>query len=309
MPELPEIETIKTGLKKYLIGCEIVGIEVKIPKMFIGNKKDVIGLKITNLKRIGKGLIFELENNYMLIAHLKMTGQFVYRDNSTKNIALSKKIGGETLPSKYSHVIFKLKTSSFAKASEDKQRLKALGIEGLDAFLYYNDLRQFGWIKVIKEDELMNIPFFKEMGPEPFISKAMDGKPLTLEYFQNIVQKGNLPIKVFLMDQKRIGGIGNIYANDALNLAKIDPRRKGKTLKEKEIKKLYDSIFFIIKKSLEYGGSSDENFVNALGQEGSYQNHALVYGKKGQKCPNCKGIIEKTKLGGRGTFFCPLCQQ
>ncbi|PIY95127.1 MAG: hypothetical protein COY68_00090 [Candidatus Levybacteria bacterium CG_4_10_14_0_8_um_filter_35_23] len=288
MPELPEIETIKIGLRKYLIGKKIVDVEVNIPKMFVGKKEDILGAKIVNLKRIGKGLIMELDNNFVLAVHLKMTGQLVYRDENTKSQVLSKKVGGETLPSKYSHIIFSLDRGGV---------------------LFYNDLRQFGWIKVIKKDELMDVPFFKEMGPEPKVGDDIAGKELTIDYFKEVVQKGNLPIKIILMDQKRIGGIGNIYANDALFKAGIDPRRKGKTLTKKEIKKLYDAVFYIIKKSLQYGGSSDENFVNALGQEGNYQKHALVYGKKGQKCPKCGSVIEKIFLGGRGTFFCPACQR
>ncbi|PIP75102.1 MAG: hypothetical protein CO135_03450 [Candidatus Levybacteria bacterium CG_4_9_14_3_um_filter_35_16] len=288
MPELPEIETIKIGLRKYLIGKKIVDVEVNIPKMFVGKKEDILGAKIVNLKRIGKGLIMELDNNFVLAVHLKMTGQLVYRDENTKSQVLSKKVGGETLPSKYSHIIFSLDRGGV---------------------LFYNDLRQFGWIKVIKKDELMDVPFFKEMGPEPKVGDDIAGKELTIDYFKEVVQKGNLPIKIILMDQKRIGGIGNIYANDALFKAGIDPRRKGKTLTKKEIKKLYDAVFYIIKKSLQYGGSSDENFVNALGQEGNYQKHALVYGKKGQKCPKCGSVIEKIFLGGRGTFFCPICQK
>ena len=111
------------------------------------------------------------------------------------------------------------------------------------------------------------------------------------------------------MDQKKIGGVGNIHANDALFEAKIDPRRKAKSLSPQEIGKLYESILQVLQKGLKYGGSSDENFVNALGQEGNYQNHTLVYGKKGQKCPVCGGIIQKIKLGGRGTYFCPSCQK
>ncbi|PIZ98997.1 MAG: hypothetical protein COX78_02415 [Candidatus Levybacteria bacterium CG_4_10_14_0_2_um_filter_35_8] len=288
MPELPEIETIKIGLRKYLIGKKIVDVEVNIPKMFVGKKEDILGAKIVNLKRIGKGLIMELDNNFVLAVHLKMTGQLVYRDENTKSQVLSKKVGGETLPSKYSHIIFSLDRGGV---------------------LFYNDLRQFGWIKVIKKDELMDVPFFKEMGPEPKVGDDIAGKELTIDYFKEVVQKGNLPIKIILMDQKRIGGIGNIYANDALFKAGIDPRRKGKTLTKKEIKKLYDAVFYIIKKSLQYGGSSDENFVNALGQEGNYQKHALVYGKKGQKCPKCGSVIEKIFLGGRGTFFCSSCQK
>lgn len=287
MPELPEIETIKLGLRKYLIGHKILDVEVNKAKMFEGDKKNILGAKITNLQRIGKGLIIELNNDFDLAVHLKMTGQLVYRDDKTKNIKLSPKTGGQALPSKYSHIIFTL----------DK-----------GATLYYNDLRQFGWIKVLKKEDVMQMPFFKKMGPEPKVGNDLVGKELSLVYFKQVIQKGNLPIKIILMDQKRIGGIGNIYANEALFKAGIDPKRKGKTLTEQEIKKLYDSVFYVIKKSMEYGGSSDENFVNALGQEGNYQNHALVYGKKGKKCPKCNGIIQKISLGGRGTYFCPSCQ-
>lgn len=280
MPELPEVETIRLGLQKHLVGHKIKSIQIKTPKMFVGSPEKIIGVKITSLKRIGKGLIIELDNDFVLAVHLKMTGQLIYQDEKTKNIALSVKTGGTTLPSKYSHIIFTLDNG---------------------AFLYYNDLRRFGWIKVVKKDQLMQIPFFKEMGPEPL-------KDLTFEKFEKIISNSSLVVKVLLMDQKKIGGIGNIYANDALFKAKIDPRRKAKTLSFREIKKLYEAILQVLRKSLEYGGSSDENFVNALGQEGNYQNHTLVYGREGEKCPDCDGAIKKIKLGGRGTYFCS-CQK
>jgi formamidopyrimidine-DNA glycosylase len=288
MPELPEVETLKLGLQKYLVGHKIEAVEVRVPKIFSGSAKQIIGAKITGLKRIGKSLIIELDNNFVLTVHLKMTGQLVYRDQKTRNLILSVKVGGATLPSKYTHVIFTLDHG---------------------AFLYYNDLRRFGWIKIVREDDLQNTPFFKDMGPEPKVGPDLAGKELILNYFKETVKKGNLPIKLILMDQKKIGGIGNIYANDALFKAKIDPRRKGKTLTDEEIKALYDAIFYVLKKSLEYGGSSDENYVNALGQEGNYQNHTLIYGKEGEKCHLCPGIIQKIKLGGRGTYFCSKCQK
>lgn len=281
MPELPEVETIKLGLQKYLVGHKIVDVQTNLPKIFAGDKKDIIGARFVGLKRIGKGLILELDNDFVLAVHLKMTGQLVYQDDKTKILVLSPKVGGATLPSKYTHIIFTLDNG---------------------AFLYYNDLRQFGWVKVVRKDELMNIPFFKEMGPEPL-------KDLTLEKFINIVSQSNLVIKAMLMDQKKIGGIGNIYVNEALFAAGIDPRRKAKSLTAVEIKKLYDSIIRVLKKGLEYGGSSDENFVNALGQEGNYQKHTLVYGREGERCPGCKGIIQKIQLGGRGTYLCPKCQK
>jgi len=288
MPELPEVETLKLGLKKYLVGHKIENVEVRVPKIFQGNPKDIIGAKVVDIKRIGKGLIIELNNSFVLTVHLKMTGQLVFQDKTTQQVSLSKKVGGETLPSKYSHVIFNL----------DK-----------GAKLYYNDLRRFGWIKVLPKTELGNVTFFKEMGPEPKVGDDLAGKELTLDYFKNTIQKASLPVKLILMDQKRIGGIGNIYANDALYLAKIDPRRKGKTLSGEEVEELFKAVYEVIKKSLDYGGSSDENYVNILGQEGKYQNHTLVYGKKGEKCSVCGSIIEKIQLGGRGTYFCPSCQR
>jgi formamidopyrimidine-DNA glycosylase len=288
MPELPEVETLKLGLKQYLVGHKILSVEVRAPKIFSGDKKNIIGAKIIGLKRIGKGLIIELDNDFVLTVHLKMTGQLVYRDQKTKNLTLSLKVGGPTLPSKYTHVIFTL----------DK-----------GAFLYYNDLRRFGWIKIVRRVDLPKVPFFKDMGPEPKVGSDLAGKELTFVYFKDVIQKANQPVKLVLIDQKRIGGIGNIYANDALFKARIDPRRRGKTLTDEEIKNLYDAIFYVLKKSLEYGGSSDENYVNALGQEGNYQNHALVYGREGEKCKLCPGVIQKIMLGGRGTYFCPECQK
>ena len=288
MPELPEIETVKLGLQKHLVGHRIEDIEVKIPKMFAGRKEDILGVKITNIKRIGKGLIIEFDNDYLLVVHFKMTGQLVFQDKTTESLVLSKKVGGDSLPTKYSHIIFTL----------DK-----------GAKLYYNDLRQFGWAKVLKKDELMKMPFFSEMGPEPKVGEDLVGKELTFDYFKSVLLKSNLAIKVILMDQKKIGGIGNIYANDALFLAGINPTRKGKSLSDVELKNLFKAIFAVINKSLSFGGSSDENFVNALGQDGNYQDHTLVYGKKGQKCPKCSSIIQKIQLGGRGTFFCPVCQK
>lgn len=301
MPELPEVETIRLGLQKYLVGRKIADIEIRIPKLFVGNKEDVVEAEIVGLKRIGKGLIIELDNDFVLAVHLKMTGQLVYRDSKIKPV-LSTKVGGATLPSRYTHVIFKLKSQkSKFKTIVHSSKLENRS-ESQNAYLYYNDLRRFGWIKVVRKDELMQVPLFRDMGPEPLNN-------LTMKQFNNIVLSSNLAIKVLLMDQKRIGGIGNIYANDALFDAKINPSRKAKSLASSEIKRLYDSILKVLKKGLDCGGSSDENFVNALGQEGNYQNHTLVYGREGEKCSVCSSKIQKIKLGGRGTYFCPICQK
>jgi formamidopyrimidine-DNA glycosylase len=288
MPELPEVETLKLGLQKYLVGHKIEKIEVRVAKIFQGNPKDVIGAKVADIKRVGKGLIIELDNDFDLVVHLKMTGQLVYQDAKTQNIILSKKVGGETLPSKYSHVIFSL----------DK-----------GAKLYFNDLRRFGYIKIIKKQDVASLPFFKEMGPEPFPRPDFDQKTLSFEQFHSILEKSGLAIKVLLMDQKKIGGIGNIYANEALFKAGISPKRRAKNVSKEEAKALYKAIFEVIEKGLKFGGSSDENFVNVLGQEGQYQQHFLAYGQEGKKCSICGGTIKKIFLGGRGTYFCEKHQK
>ena len=281
MPELPEVETIRKGLDKYLVGHKIEDVELKNAKLFTGDPKDIIGAKVKEIRRFGKGLVIDLDNSFSLAIHVKLTGQLIYRDDKTKDIPVSPaKVG--TIPNNFTHVIFHL----------DK-----------GAKLYYNDQRRFGWIKVVKTDKVGEMSYFKGIGPEPF-------KDLTYEKFKSRVSVSPVVIKPLLMDQKRIGGIGNIYANDALFLAGVDPKRKANTLTEKETVKLYSAIHKVMERGFKYGGASELTFVNVLGQEGEYQMHSLVYGKRGKDCPNgCGGKIDKIYLGGRGTFFCKNCQK
>ncbi|MBI3984943.1 MAG: bifunctional DNA-formamidopyrimidine glycosylase/DNA-(apurinic or apyrimidinic site) lyase [Candidatus Levybacteria bacterium] len=288
MPELPEVETIRLGLSKYLVGHKILDVDVKLKRIFTGDPKSIIGARVESIDRFGKGLVINLDNGYSIAIHIKLTGQIIYNDLTfirNRNIHLSKAKVGQ-LPNKFTHVIFTL----------DK-----------DAKLYYNDIRQFGWIKIVKKADLKTLPFFKDLGPEPIPSSGQP--PLTLEQFENILSKSNLAVKVLIMDQKRIGGVGNIYANDALFLSSIDPRRKAKEITKIEAKKLFGAILTVLKKGLKYGGASELTFVNALGEEGGYQNHFLAYGKKGEKCSVCGATMEKIFLGGRGTFFCPKHQK
>jgi formamidopyrimidine-DNA glycosylase len=217
-----------------------------------------------------------------------MTGQLIFNDLAfikNSNIHLSKKKVG-TIPNKFTHVIFTL----------DK-----------GAMLYYNDIRQFGWLKIVKKEDLQKLAFFKELGPEPIPSSGQ--KPLTLEQFSQILSKSSLAVKVLIMDQKRIGGIGNIYANDGLFLAGINPKRPAKSLTKVEVEKLFKSLLEVLHTGLKYGGASELTYVNALGEDGKYQDYFLAYGKKGEKCSICDGVIEKIFLGGRGTFFCPKHQK
>ncbi len=282
MPELPEVETIRRGLEKYLVGRKIENVEVRLARIFQGDIKDITGAKFKDIKRFGKALVLDLNNGYSLAIHVKMTGQLVYKgkENSSEF--------AKQLPSKFTHVIFTLDRG---------------------AFLFYNDIRQFGWIKVLKTQEVQKQNFFKDLGPEPLVGQTSSGQSnLTLDKFKEIISNKSTNIKVLLMDQKKIAGVGNIYANDALFLAGIDPRRPAKSLAEDEIVKLYKAIIEVLKRGLKYGGSSENTYVNALGETGSYQEYALVYGKTGKPCPKCGTPIEFVRLGGRGTFFCSSCQ-
>lgn len=302
MPELPEVETIRKGLEKYLVGHRIIDIEVRLPKLVTGDSLQATGAKIKGVRRAGKGLIIDLDNGYSIAIHIKLTGQLIYRGVSpafAKAMAGKRvsweRIGGD-LPNKWTHIIFKL----------DK-----------GAFLYYNDIRQFGWIKIVKTDEVNTLPFFKELGPEPLVTGKDGRRPggasgpegLTLEKFREIVCRASTKIKPLLMDQTKIGGVGNIYANEALWVAGIDPQRPAKSLSQSEQSKLYNAILKVLKKGLAEGGATELNFVNALGQEGGYQKYFLVYGQEGQPCPKKHGLIKKIRLGGRGTYFCPACQR
>lgn len=285
MPELPEVETVRRGLEKYLVGHVIEKVEVINPGPFQGDSKNVEGQKVIAARRSGKGLIIDLDNGYSLAIHIKLTGQLIFRDEKTKNEPLSPKVGN--LPGKFTHVIFHL----------DK-----------GGILYYNDQRRFGWIRVVKTSEIMDMSFFKTMGPEPF--GLGTGEELTYEKFQSILAKATTKVKPLIMDQAKIGGIGNIYANDALWNARIDPARPAKSLHSSEVKELFDSIIKVMELSFAEGGASELSFVNILGQEGNYQSHTLVYGKTGNPCPrNDGGVIKRIELGGRGTFYCEVCQE
>jgi formamidopyrimidine-DNA glycosylase len=282
MPELPEVESIRLQLEHFLIGHKIISIKVNNRKTLAQDEDKLVNAKIKSVRRFGKALCIDLDNGYSAVVHLKMTGQFIYRGPRLKNPPpLDKKLVGGA-PGKHTHVIFEL----------DKKGI-----------LYFNDYRRFGWIKIVKTAQVKNFDFIKKLGPEP-----LDG--LTPEKFSEIIGKTSRSIKLLLMDQTKIGGIGNIYANEALFLAKINPKTPAESLSHKEIKTLYKAIEIALKKGLKFKGASEQSFVNPDGTTGNFQDHTLVYGRQGEVCPNnCGGKIKKIMLGSRGTFFCSNCQK
>lgn len=287
MPELPEVETLKVGLKKYTVGKTIDSVEVIDSKLLTGDPKLVEGSKIKDVRRFAKGLVIDLSNDYSIAFHIKLTGQLIFRDDATRDLEVLKPTPSK-VPNKFTRVVINFKDGSN---------------------LYFQEVRGFAWMKILKTDDLKTLPFFKTLGPEPIPSPGSGTSLLTLEHFSEIVKKSNLPIKALLMEQTKIGGIGNIYANDSCFNAHIDPRRKAKDLTDKEIKTLFDSILKVLEKAFKYRGSSELNFVDVLGQMGEYQKHFLVYGKKGKPCTRDDGgVVEKIYLAGRGTFYCTKCQ-
>ncbi len=196
-----------------------------------------------------------------------------------------------------------------SKIKNTNQNLKISKGDCYSCF-YFNDIRKFGWIRVVETKKVGELPFFKNLGPEPSFAKATEGQAsLTAEKFRDILVSTKVPVKSVLMDQHKISGIGNIYANEALFLARINPTRRASSLTKQEAKRLLGAIEEVLRKSIEAGGSSMTNYVNALGEKGTYQEYFLVYRKDGEWCPACKSIIKKMKTGGRGTFYCKKCQK
>lgn len=281
MPELPEVESIKLQLNKLLKAHKIVDVEAKY-KNFEGDPKKLIGGKFVGARRFGKVVVADFSNNYSLVIHVKLTGQLIYRGpNLKREPEISKKVVGG-IPGKHTHVTFRLDRGGK---------------------LYYNDVRRFGWIKIVKTKDVAEIPFVKKLGPEPF-------KDLTPNLFKAILSKTSRPVKVVIMDQEKMGGVGNIYANDALWLSRINPAKPAKELDSKTAGQLYEAILSVLKEGIKYGGASELAFVTPDGTEGQYQRHTLAYGKTGEPCERChKAKFVKNFLGGRGTYFCPVCQK
>lgn len=296
MPELPEVETVRRGLEKYVVGHTIEEVELRLAKQFQGDPKDIEGAKIIGVRRFGKGLVIDLSNNYSLAIHIKLTGQLIYRGKDEPKIMHTDlKRVGTNLPNGWTHIIFHLDRG---------------------ATLFYNDIRQFGWIKVVSTEKAQELPFFKALGPgfsvvRPHPDPLLKGEEniLSLEQFANILRKSKTAIKPLLMDQAKMAGVGNIYANDSLYVARIDPKRPANCLSEDEVDVLYKAVLQVLKKGLEEGGASELTFVNTLGEAGNYQNHSQVYARDGEKCKRDGTTIQKITLGGRGTYFCPTCQK
>jgi formamidopyrimidine-DNA glycosylase len=289
MPELPEVETIRRGLERTLIGHRIINVEKLHSKSFQSSELDinkhVLGASVSGIDRRGKVLIVHLNSGYSLLFHLKMTGQIVlvYPDGH-------RSAGGHPTP-------------SMSGGLPDKSTKVIFMLDG-GSRLYFNDQRIFGWVKLVSEAEVLRDSLIAKMGPEP-LTAAFELKP----FAAILKRRPKSPIKAVILDQKVVAGVGNIYADEALHLAKIHPARLAGSLNASEVKNLYEAIKTIIALGIEHGGTSFTHYVNALGGKGDYLQHARVFRRQGLACPVCGTLIEKIRVAGRGTHFCSKCQK
>lgn len=283
MPELPEVEIVRRGLEHYLIGKTIASVEIRVPKLFGGDVSKIIGLTIISVRRRAKVLIVDLSENLSLLIHLKMTGQLVYQSSNEKE----KIVGGhpqvaynQPLPHKHSHVIFRFSDQST---------------------LYFNDLRKFGWIQIIPTEKAKVTGMLTTIGPEP-----LETSFTTNVLRQRLMRYPNRLIFISLLDQSLIAGLGNIYVNEALYEASINPERKVSSLTDIEWKKLWQSIRHVLETSIAYGGTSDSTYVSVEGKRGDYLSHAHVYHQKIAR--PCGHPVERKKIGGRTAHYCSVDQ-
>ncbi len=287
MPELPEVETVKRGLESLILGREIgATLVVDSPKSFPNDPFEVSqfvhGSKVISVRRRAKVLMIDLSSKYTLVIHLKMTGQLVYRGEQRFGAGHpNDSLIGE-LPDKSTRVIIDF-------------------VDGTR--LFFNDQRKFGWVKLFPTIEVPNIDFMKKFGPEP-----LEEKFKAKEFTQRIRRRNGTSIKAAILDQTVLAGVGNIYADESLWGARIHPSQKVADLSDEQLSILLSEIKLVMTISIEKGGSTDRNYVNAEGKKGSYIDFARVFRREGKPCSRCGSTIEKIRCAGRGTHFCPSCQ-
>lgn len=273
MPELPEVETVKEALKLRLLRRKIIDVNIRYDNVIAYPSKDKFAQEICNqcIHDIKRRGKFLMFDldDYYLLSHLRMEGKYFFKEKEDAIL-------------KHEHIIFNL---------DD-------GIQ-----LRYNDTRKFGRMYLIPKKEIDTIGPLKELGLEPW------DESLTAEYLLNKYKKKRLPIKSVLLDQSIIVGIGNIYADEILFLCKLNPLKKANTLDEKECQDIIKYTKEILDKAIKMGGTTIRTYSSVDGVHGLFQEELLVHGKDKGICPVCKEKINKIKVGGRGTYFCPKCQK
>ena len=287
MPELPEVEIVKQSLEKKIKDKIIQKVVVKNRnlrfKIHSKFKRHLLKKKIKKVNRFSKYLILTFKDKAGFIIHLGMSGTIHLNDVNKKNTFTNTSFyHSPILPKKHNHVEIQF------------NKIK----------LIYNDPRRFGYfLTFVDKIELKRK--FSHFGPEPFSNS------FNVEYITKYLKKKEKNIKNFLLDQKFVSGIGNIYASEILYISKINPIRKAKNLTKDECKKILLYSKLVLKKAIQKGGSSIRDFQNINGKMGSFQKDFKVYQRENLNClkPKCKGVIKKKIISNRSSFFCSFCQK
>lgn len=281
MPELPEVETVRRRLSQVIVNRTIHQVQVLREKSFQGDPSQIIGSSINQVERRAKLLRLATDGDLDLLVHLKMTGQLIF-------VGDQQRVGGghptadwvQQLPGDHTRVII-----DFQDGTK----------------LFFNDMRVFGWIKALTEQQIEKE--LAKYGPD------VNSPDFTSGYLEQKLSNRTTPIKQAIMIGSIVGGVGNIYASEALFVAGIDPRRPAGQLKQAEYRKIVTALKQVIQAGIEAGGTTfDGSYVDVDGLAGSYQEKLRVYGQEGEPCPNCAGQVKKIKIGQRGTYFCSSCQ-
>lgn len=287
MPELPEVETVRLQLLHKILDRRLKRVEVFASKSVADNNQfaEILkGKSFSDIDRIGKLLIFHLakENDLFLLAHLKMTGQFFFRDQAGVSGGGHSMTTADTreLPGKHTRVAF-----YFTDGSS----------------LYFNDMRMFGYIKLATAEEVARAK--ARFGQEP-IADSFD-----TELFASSLKRRKTPIKAALLDQTFIAGLGNIYVDEALFASAVRPTRRADKVTKKEACAIAEASGAVMKKSITVGGTTFQHFADTGGEKGNYSDYLQVFGKQNTPCPKCQTLIKKIRVAGRGTHYCPKCQK
>ena len=289
MPELPEVEVVKRSLEskiqnKIIKKVKINDIKLRY-KLNIKKISQLNNLKIKKIERRSKYLLFHFDKPIIMLVHLGMTGKFFFINENKKKFKTSFYYNlNEAKDQKYDRVIFFL-----------KNRQKFI----------YNDLRKFGFIKLLSKNKIDKNLHLISLGPEPL------SKYYNFNYFKNYIYQRKKTVKDLLMDQKFVSGLGNIYVNEILFSSKVKPTRKIKFLKDNEIKEIIKNTKKILSKSIKLGGASIKDFSSSNGKKGSFQQHFRAYAREGEKCSNidCKEKITRIIISNRSSFYCLSCQK
>lgn len=282
MPELPEVETVVRGLQRTVTGRTIAGVTLNAPKTSIVVSKTLapltfeqvlIGLTVLGVTRRGKNILIQLSRELTLWAHLKMTGHFTWVKRDVP-------IG------KHDLAIFDFEPR---KGEMNEYHLR------------FNDFRRFGRLRLFPNSELWEQPGLSRLGPEP-----LDISP---EEFIKLFHARPRQVKMALMDQNFIAGIGNIYADEALYFARIHPRRSTTGISAKKLRELHGHIQRLLKRAIKLRGTSVSNYSGVNGRTGSFQKYLTAYGNEGKPCVNCGTPLTRERIGSRSAHFCPRCQR